>query len=209
MGRKRKNVINKHLDKKCSSRYCKNIVSRMGTDNYCSKCRQSINYKNFLKRKNLWGGNYLYVYFMNNNNVLYVGLTHNHVERHKEHLRSDKVFIREELWHKRVVHKYDDKLSQIELEYLEYALIQFYKKKQNMLTNKAKVDDNRNYSLIPKTRKHELIEMLKSEIIRNDIVDVNKNYDRVKSELVDINYLQNKKNSSCFGRHEELEKVIS
>lgn len=209
MGRKRKNVINKHLDKKCSSRYCKNIVSDMGTDNYCSKCRQAINYKNFLKRKGLYGGNYLYVYFMNKNNALYVGLTHNYVERHKEHLRGDKVFIKEDLWHKRVVHKYDDKLSQIELEYLEYALIQFYKKKQNMLTNKAKVDDNRNYSLIPKTRKHELIEMLKSEIIRNDIVDVNKNCDRVKSELVDINYLQNKKNSSCFGRHEELEKVIS
>lgn len=203
MGRKRKNVINKH--KKCSTKYCNNKPSAYGTDNYCSKCRQAINYKNFLKRKGLFGGNYLYVYFMNKNNALYVGLTHNYIERHKEHLRSDKVFIREELWHKRVVHKYDNKLSQIELEYLEYALIQFYKKKQNMLTNKAKVDDNRNYSLIPKTRKHELIEMLKSEIIRNDIVDVNKNYDRVKSELVDINYLQNKKNSSSW-KQEELEK---
>lgn len=207
MGRKRKNVINKHLDKKCSSRYCKNIVSRTGTDNYCSKCRQAINYKNFLKRKGLFGGNYLYVYF-SHKSVLYVGLTHNYVERHKEHLRGDKVFIKEELWHKRVVHKYDDKLSQIELEYLEYALIQFYKKKQNMLTNKAKVDDNRNYSLIPKVRKHELIEMLKSEIIRNDIVDVNKNYNAEKMEMVDINYLQNKK-ILRVGRHEELEKVIS
>ena len=40
-------------------------------------------------------------------------------------------------------------------------------------------------------------------------VDVNKNYNAEKMEMVDINYLQNKKNSSCFGRHEELEKVIS
>ena len=100
MGRKRKNVINKH--KKCSTRYCNNKPSAYGTDNYCEECRKYLNQKRELKKKNLWGGNYLYVYFSGNNalNSLYVGLTHNYVNRHEEHLRSDKVFIKEELWHK-------------------------------------------------------------------------------------------------------------
>ena len=41
--------------------------------------------------------------------------------------------------------------------------------------------------------------MLKSEIIRNDIVDINKNYDREKVQ----------KKILRVGRQEELEKVIS
>lgn len=208
MGRKRKNVINKH--KKCSTRYCNNKPSAYGTDNYCEECRKYLNQKRELKKKNLWGGNYLYVYFSGNNalNSLYVGLTHNYVNRHEEHLRSNKVFIREELWHKRVVYKLSDDINHKELEFLEYKLIQFYKNRSKLLTNEKKMN-KRIYDNIPSERQTELNKMLAMEIKSNGFfVDINKNYNRQKSEVVDINYLQNKKILHVC-RQEELEKVIS
>ena len=205
MGRKRKNVINKH--KKCSTRYCNNKPSCYGTDNYCEECRKYLNYKRELKKKGLFGGNYLYVYF-GGNNALYVGLTHNYVNRHEEHLRSDKVFIKEELWHKRVVYKLSDDINHKELEFLEYKLIQFYKNRSEFLTNDKKMK-KRIYDNIPKERQTELNKMLATEIKSSSFfVDINKNYNRQKSEIVDINYLQNKKILHVC-RQEELEKVIS
>ena len=156
----------------------------------------------------MFGGNYLYVYFSHKSD-LYVGLTHNYVERHKEHQKSDKVFIKEELWHKRVVYKLLDDINHKELEFLEYKLIQFCKNRSKLLTNDKKMK-KRIYDNIPQERQTELNKMLAFEIENGGFfVDVNKNYNAEKMEMVDINYLQNKKNSSCFGRHEELEKVIS
>lgn len=193
MGRKRKNVINKH--KKCSTRYCNNKPNTYGTDNYCKECRKYLNQKRELKKKGLFGGNYLYVYFSSNNvlNSLYVGLTHNYVERHKEHQKSDKVFIKEELWHKRVVYKLLDDINHKELEFLEYKLIQFCKNRSKLLTNDKKMK-KRIYDNIPSERQTELNKMLASEIKNGGFfIDVNKNYNAEKMEMVDINYLQNKK----------------
>lgn len=207
MGRKCKNVINKH--KKCSTKYCNNKPNTYGTDNYCKECRKYLNHKRELKKKNLWGGNYLYVYFSSNNvlNSLYVGLTHNYVERHEEHLRGDKVFIKEELWHKRVVYKLSDDINHKELEFLEYKLIQFCKNRSKLLTNDKKMK-KRIYDNIPQERQTELNKMLATEIKSSGFfVDVNKNYNAEKMEMVDINYLQNKK-ILLVCKHEELEKVI-
>ena len=95
-----------------------------------------------------------------------------------------------------------------ELEFLEYKLIQFCKNRSKLLTNEKKMN-KRIYDNIPSERQTELNKMLAMEIKSNGFfVDINKNYNRQKSEVVDINYLQNKKILHVC-RQEELEKVIS
>lgn len=204
MGRKRKNVINSN--KVCSNKYCFNHVSIKGTDNYCDDCRQVINYRNWLKRKGLFGGNFLYVYF-SHKGALYVGLTHNHEERHKQHLKSDKRFIEEDLWQYRVVYKFSDKLTHKELEYLEYVLIQYHKTKSQLLTNQQKMQKV-SHDHIPEERKKELKILLCEEMKKNNVVNMNDNYNKEKMQNVDINYLKNcKKKSSCLAT-EDLKNVV-
>ena len=201
MGRRRKNVLNKY--KKCSSRYCGNKVSRVGTDNYCDECRQAINYRNWLKRKGLFGGNYIYVYF-SHKGALYVGLTHNYVERHKQHLKSDKVFIEEDLWQYREVYEFSDKLNRVELEYLEYVLIQLHKSKSPFLTNDKKMT-KMDYEHIPLERKSELKGMIKMVVPKHYVANINTNYSKRKMDNVDINYLKKCKKKSSSLATEDLE----
>ena len=193
VGRKRKNVVNKH--KKCSTRYCNTKVNTLGTDNYCTDCRQAINHRNWLKRKGLYDGNYLYVYF-SHLGALYVGLTHNYDERHKQHLKSDKRFIEEDLWQYRVVYEFSDEIKHKELEYLEYILIQYHKNKSDLLTNYQKINKN-NYKLIPEHRKRELKVMLRDEMVKNNVVNLNNSYRKALAETIELNYLQKK--NSLFG----------
>lgn len=204
MGRKRKNVINPN--KVCSARYCNNTPNSYGTDSYCDECRKYANQKRELKKKGLFGGNFLYVYF-SHKGALYVGLTHNHEERHKQHLKSDKRFIEEDLWQYRVVYKFSDKLTHKELEYLEYVLIQYHKTKSQLLTNQQKMQKV-SHDHIPEERKKELKILLCEEMKKNNVVNVNDNYNKVKMQNVDINYLKNcKKKSSCLAT-EDLKNVV-
>ena len=203
MGRKRKNIINPN--KVCSNRYCNNTPHVYGTDSYCPSCRQYANQKRELKKKGLYGGNFLYVY-QSHLGALYVGLTHNYTERHKQHLKSDKVFIEEDLWQYRVVYKFDDKLNHKELEYLEYVLIQYHKTKSELLTNHQKMQKV-SYDLIPEERKKELKILLCEEMKKNNVVNVNYNYNKEKMQNVDINYLQKlHKKIPHVGKREELEE---
>ena len=204
MGRKRKNIINPH--KVCSARYCNNRTNIYGTDSYCDECRKYANQKRELKKKGLYGGNFLYVY-QSHLGALYVGLTHNYEERHKQHLKSDKVFIEEDLWQHRVVYEFDDKLTHKELEYLEYVLIQYHKTKSQLLTNHQKMNKV-SYDLIPEERKKELKILLCEEMKKNNVVNVNYNYNKEKMQNVDINYLQKCKKILQVGKREELEDVI-
>lgn len=205
MGRKRKNVINPH--KKCSARYCNNRTNVYGTDSYCDECRQYANRKRELKKKGLFGGNFLYVYH-SHLGALYVGLTHNYEERHKQHLKSDKVFIEEDLWQYRVVYKFDDKLNHKELEYLEYVLIQYHKTKSPLLTNQQKMQKV-SYDHIPLERQRELKIMLRDEMVKHNVVNVNTGYNKVRLEKVDVNYLQKmQKKIPHVGKREELEQVV-
>ena len=204
MGRKRKNVINPN--KICSNRYCNNTPHMYGTDSYCPSCRQYANRKRELKKLGRWG-NYLYVYFDHNGNALYVGITGDYIDRHKEHLRGDKVFINEDLWQKRTVYKIDG-INRIELEYLEYVLIQYHKKRSQLLTNDNKMQ-KMSYDHIPQERKRELHILLCNEMKKNGFFEnLNDNYNKVKMQNIDINYLKNcKKKSSCL-QTEDLDKVV-
>ena len=188
MGRKRKDVLNKH--KICSTKYCNNQVNRIGTDNYCTDCRKAVNYRRWLKSKGLFEGNYLYVYF-SQDKALYVGLTHNYKRRHEEHLNGDKVFMEEDLWQYRAVHEFSGGITHKELEYLEYILIQYYKKKSDLLTNHQKMNKNA-YELIPNERKQELKKMLCDEMLKNNVIYINNNYRKAFAETIDLNYLQKK-----------------
>ena len=204
MGRKRKNVINPH--KVCSNRYCNNTPHAYGTDSYCAECRQYANRKRELKKLGRWG-NYLYVYFDHNGNALYVGLTNDYVDRHEEHLRGDKVFMREDLWRKRIVYKIDG-INRVELEYLEYVLIQYHKKRSQLLTNDNKMQ-KMSYDHIPQERKRELHILLCNQMKSDGFFEnLNDNYNKVKMQNIDINYLKNcKKKSSCL-QTEDLDKVV-
>lgn len=174
-----------------------------GTDSYCVECRKYANQKRELKKKGLFGGNFLYVY-QSHLGALYVGLTHNHIERHKQHLKSNKVFIEEDLWQYRVVYQFDDKLNHRELEYLEYVLIQYHKTKSQLLTNQQKMQKV-SHDHIPEERKKELKILLCEEMKKNNVVNVNYNYNKVKMQNVDINYLQKKIPMSA---NKELEDVV-
>lgn len=205
MGRKRKNVINPH--KVCSARYCNNRTNVYGTDSYCDECRQYANRKRELKKKGLFGGNFLYVYF-SHKGALYVGLTHNYEERHKQHLKSDKRFIEEDLWQYRVVYQFDDKLNHKELEYLEYVLIQYHKTKSPLLTNQQKMQKV-SYDHIPLERQRELKIMLRDEMVKHNVVNVNTGYNKVRLEKVDVNYLQKLQKKIPMSANKELDKVSS
>lgn len=204
MGRKRKNVINPN--KICSARYCNNRTNNYGTDSYCDECRKYANQKRELKKKGLFGGNFLYVYF-SHLGALYVGLTHDYEERHKQHLKSDKVFIEEDLWQYRVVYKFDDKLNHKELEYLEYILIQYHKTKSPLLTNQQKMQKML-YDNIPTERQRELKVMLRDEMVKHNVVNVNTVYNKVRLEKVDVNYLQKMQKKIPMSANKELDKVI-
>lgn len=177
-----------------------------GTDSYCPSCRQYANRKRELKKLGRWG-NYLYVYFDHNGNALYVGITGDYIDRHKEHLRGDKVFINEDLWQKRTVYKIDG-INRIELEYLEYVLIQYHKKRSQLLTNDNKMQ-KMSYDHIPQERKRELHILLCNQMKSDGFFEnVNYNYNKVKMQNIDINYLKNcKKKSSCL-QTEDLDKVV-
>ena len=205
MGRKRKNIINPN--KVCSNRYCNNTPHVYGTDSYCPSCRQYANQKRELKKKGLYGGNFLYVY-QSHLGALYVGLTHNYTERHKQHLKSDKVFIEEDLWQYRVVYKFYDKLKHKELEYLEYVLIQYHKTKSELLTNQQKMQ-KMSYDNIPIERQRELKILLCNEMKKNNVVNVNTGYNKVRLEKVDINYLQKLQKKIPMSANKELDKVSS
>lgn len=204
MGRKRKNVINPH--KVCSARYCNNKPNDYGTDSYCAECRQYANRKRELKKLGRWG-NYLYVYFDHRGNGLYVGITGDYIDRHKEHLRGDKVFIREDLWQKRIVYKIDS-INRVELEYLEYVLIQYHKTKSELLTNHQKMQ-KASYDHIPQERQRELKVLLCNQMKSDGFFEnLNDNYNKVKMQNIDINYLKNcKKKSSCLAT-EDLKNVV-
>lgn len=204
MGRKRKNIINPN--KVCSNRYCNNTPHMYGTDSYCVECRKYANQKRELKKKGLFGGNFLYVY-QSHLGALYVGLTHNYTERHKQHLKGDKRFIEEDLWQYRVVYQFDDKLNHKELEYLEYVLIQYHKTKSELLTNHQKMD-KMSYDHIPLERQRELKVMLCEEMKKNNVVDVNTGYNKVRLEKVDLNYLQKMQKKIPMSANKELDKVI-
>lgn len=91
------------------------------------------------------------------------------------------------------MYKLLDDINHKELEFLEYKLIQFCKNRSKLLTNDKKMK-KRIYDNIPSERQTELNKMLASEIKNGGFfVDVNKNYNAEKMEMVDINYLQNKK----------------
>lgn len=204
MGRKRKNVINPN--KICSARYCNNRTNVYGTDSYCDECRKYANKKRELKKKGRWG-NYLYVYFDHNENALYVGITGDYIDRHEEHLRGDKVFIQENLWKKRIVYKIED-INRVELEYLEYVLIQYHKTKSELLTNHQKMQ-KASYDHIPLERQRELKVLLCNQMKTDGFFEnLNDNYNKVKMQNIDINYLKNcKKKSSCLAT-EDLKNVV-
>lgn len=70
-------------------------------------------------------------------------------------------------------------------------LIQYHKTKSQLLTNHQKMN-KQSYDLIPEERKKELKILLCEEMKKNNVVNMNDNYNKVRLEKVDINYLQKK-----------------
>lgn len=134
--------------------------------NYCSNfirgCRKYINQLAYTRRNEEYKvSNYLYIFsnISNNGNkeVLYIGVTDCFGRRLLQHLKlqneSTKDFIGKDNWTQVCVLDFKNNvLNRMELEYIEYALIQFFKDKCN-LTNKAKLN-HMNYSEVSEERNY-------------------------------------------------------